>query len=266
MERSNDQEIDDQSSAALISRQSKESGFKTFEPQKTFPLTEECRHYTQLREVEWDIQKYWKQRYDIFSLYDAGIYMTDDSWFGVTPEPVANRVAQDLARFASPEKRVLIDMFAGAGGNIIAFALSGRWERILALEKDASVISCAHNNASIYEVENQITWIHGDSFEYLASQAAAIDPKETVIFASPPWGGPGYQSSSIYDLEQMQPYSLREIYEASKNMDLALYLPRTSDLRQISRLVPDGKKIEVVQYCMDGASKAMVAYLPAFKP
>lgn len=60
----------------------------------------------------------------------------------------------------------------------------------------------------------------------------------------------------------MEPYNLRTIYDAAAGMDLALYLPRTSDLRQIAKLVPDGDKIEVVQYCMEGASKAMVAYLP----
>jgi trimethylguanosine synthase len=49
-------------------------------------------------------------------------------------------------------------------------------------------------------------------------------------------------------------------------MDSALYLPRTSDLRQIASLAPEGKKAEVVQYCMEGASKALVAYIPAAAP
>lgn len=72
---------------------------------KTYPLTDECQHYERRDEVPWDIQKYvqirsplyeanfgfryWSQRYSIFSMYDEGIYMTDDAWFGVTPEPVA---------------------------------------------------------------------------------------------------------------------------------------------------------------------------------
>lgn len=36
-----------------------------------------------------DPSRYWDQRYSIWSLYDEGIVMTDDSWFGVTPESVA---------------------------------------------------------------------------------------------------------------------------------------------------------------------------------
>ena len=48
-----------------------------------------CVHYVDRSEVPWDIQKYYAQRYSIFSKYDDGILMTDDAWFGVTPEPVA---------------------------------------------------------------------------------------------------------------------------------------------------------------------------------
>jgi hypothetical protein len=36
--------------------------------------------------------RYFSQRYSIFSLYDDGVCMTDDAWFGVTPEPVAKYV------------------------------------------------------------------------------------------------------------------------------------------------------------------------------
>ena len=32
---------------------------------------------------------YWQQRYYLFSKYDEGVLLTDDAWFGVTPESVA---------------------------------------------------------------------------------------------------------------------------------------------------------------------------------
>jgi trimethylguanosine synthase len=208
--------------------------------------------------------------------------MTDDAWFGVTPEPVAkyelhclqmtlfltrnSKVAEDLVALTPPSKTVLIDMFAGAGGNVIAFALSNRWSSIIAIEKDISVIACAQHNAAIYGVYDQITWINDDSFSYLNFNAASIDPSKTVIFASPPWGGPGYTTDKIFNLNTMSPYSIKQIYEACKGMDSALYLPRNSDIRQIAKLAPGEKKIEVVQYCMEGASKALVAYIPATTP
>lgn len=158
-------------------------------------------------------------------------------------------------------------MFAGAGGNVIAFALSQRWSTIIAIEKDPSVIACAQYNAQIYGVAEQITWINADSFEYLKSTAASIVPATTVIFASPPWGGPGYDSKEdVFDLAKMHPYSIQQIHDVSKPMDAALYLPRNSDLRQIAKFAPKDKKLEVVQYCMQGASKALVAYIPASSP
>lgn len=68
----------------------------------------EVHHYNHISEVPWDIQKcdprsllppspakltgspsYWRQRHNIFSKYDQGVWLTDDAWFGVTPEPVA---------------------------------------------------------------------------------------------------------------------------------------------------------------------------------
>ncbi|CAL3964087.1 unnamed protein product [Diplocarpon coronariae] len=231
-----------------------------------FELTDECHHYTSRRQIEYDIQKYWEQRYSIWSLYDDGIYMTDDAWFGVTPEPVANHVARDFAALVPASRTVLIDIFAGAGGNVIAFARSNRWSTIIAVEKNSAVIACAHHNARIYGVADQITWVNDDSFSYLTSSASAIDPSTTVVFASPPWGGPGYRDDEVFNLSKMQPYSVRQIHEAVRTMDCALYLPRQSDLRQVARLAPEGQKIEVVQYCMMGASKAMVAYIPAASP
>jgi hypothetical protein len=33
--------------------------------------------------------RYWFQRFKIWEQYDQGIWMTEDAWFGVTPEPIA---------------------------------------------------------------------------------------------------------------------------------------------------------------------------------
>ncbi|KAJ9157303.1 hypothetical protein NKR23_g635 [Pleurostoma richardsiae] len=296
------------------------------------PLTAACKHYSRIGEVPWDIQKYWHQRYSIFSYYDYDIRLTDDAWFGVTPEPVATQIATDLAGSAPPSKTILVDLFAGAGGNAIAFALSGRWDRVVAVEKDAATLACAQHNAEMYEVpDGLITWVNDDCFEYLAllrregggvgaqggsparhsesdsdndsssdsdsdsdgsndidsssdsdsgsssrgsaksdskkqgsplDSALRIDLTTAQIFASPPWGGVGYGAQAVFDVEAMQPYGLTQLHEACRPYAHALYLPRTSDLRQIARLVPEGRKVEVVQYCMEGASKAMVAYIP----
>lgn len=168
-------------------------------------------------------------------------------------------------------------MFAGAGGNVIAFALSGRWERVVAVERDPATLACAQHNALVYGVpEGRVTWVLGDCFDYLAAAkdgASAdgrrrlepeleIDRERTTLFASPPWGGVSYRDHDVFDLSLMQPYNLGKLSRACQPWEYALYLPRTSDLRQIAKLAPSGRKIEVVQYCMEGASKAMVVYVP----
>ena len=147
-------------------------------------------------------------------------------------------------------------------------------------KKTAGRTSSDANYAEDYEDEDE------DEGE---GEHIALDPATTVLFASPPWGGPGYSTDAVFDLDTMEPYNLARLHGAYRAMDHALYLPRTSDLRQIASLAPppppplpsggrdgdggqDGggsgerkrsEKIEVVQYCVEGASKALVAYIPA---
>ena len=69
--------------------------------------------------------------------------------------------------------------------------------------------------------------------------------------------GPGYRSDSIFDLSKMQPYSLSDLLKILRDLteDFALYLPRTSDLRQLGNTVGDDKQVRAIHYCMEGASK-----------
>lgn len=198
---------------------------------------------------------------------------------------------------------------------MIAFALSsGRWDRIIAIEKDQSTLACAQHNAEVYDVLDKITWVHGDSFEVmrrfwkthgvetgtrkegqeepqakedndnieLDTLLTSLNVEEVLVFASPPWGGVSYRDQEVFDLSKMEPYNLEDLYKACSSpssssddqeegptqtqkqiLPQALFLPRQSDLNQIAALVPEGApKIDVVQYCQKGASKALVAYLP----
>lgn len=112
--------------------------------------------------------------------------MTEDAWFGVTPEPIANKIAAHIAESAPKEKTVIVDAFAGVGGNAIALARSGRWERVFAIEKDARTLKCAKHNAEIYGVSNKIFWLNADCFDAINRFSGQ---KNVVVFASPPWGG-----------------------------------------------------------------------------
>ncbi|GAB1195123.1 RNA cap guanine-N2 methyltransferase-domain-containing protein [Aspergillus pseudonomiae] len=225
----------------------------------------EVHHYNDIGEVPWDIQNYWAQRYKIFSKYDEGVWLTDDAWFGVTPEPVANKIAEHIASAAPASRMILVDAFAGAGGNTIAFARSGRWKRVYAIEKNPAVLQCAKHNAKIYGVEDKITWFEGDSLQIVNNQLKELGPY-SVLFASPPWGGPGYRSDKVFNMSTMEPYSLGTLYgEYALFTDhIVLYLPRTSDVKQLAKLVKDGEKATVMHYCMEGASKALCIYYGGF--
>lgn len=45
--------------------------------------------YSQFEDLMLMSIRYWAQRYQIWELYDQGIWMTEDAWYGVTPEPIA---------------------------------------------------------------------------------------------------------------------------------------------------------------------------------
>lgn len=183
---------------------------------------------------------------------------------------VCSKIVEELP--SNDSLRVVIDVFCGAGGNSIAFALSDNWDRVISIERDAATLACAQNNAEVYGVDpEKITWIHGDSFDFMDKLLNSpeqlhpdlrIDLDATLLFASPPWGGPGYSTDEVFNLDNMQPYSLDKLHQAYKRLDHVLFLPRTSDLRQLAKLAPKDEKIDIVQYCMQGASKALVAYIP----
>ena len=179
----------------------------------------------------------------------------------------------------------MIDCFAGVGGNVIAFALSDRWKRVYAIEKDSAAIECAKHNAQIYGVQDKISWYEGDCFDILLNDLADLG-EHSIVFASPPWGGrmlspinpyqkilivagPGYRSDAVFNLAKMQPYSLIDLLDLFHQVtqDVAIYLPRTSDMRQLVSQMTQDKKIAVIHYCMEGASKVgrllllLIAYL-----
>ena len=100
---------------------------------------------------------------------------------------MSSKIAAHISEAAPKEKTIIIDAFAGVGGNAIAFAREGRWQQVFAIERNPKAMKCAKHNAKIYGVENKIVWITGDCFNIINQRFSGS--KNTVIFASPPWGG-----------------------------------------------------------------------------
>ncbi|KAF2309807.1 hypothetical protein GH714_005214 [Hevea brasiliensis] len=83
---------------------------------KSSNASEELQCQVILEELSANIGKYWCQRYLLFSRFDSGIQMDEEGWFSVTPEPIARHHALRC------DSDIIIDCFAGVGGNAIQFA------------------------------------------------------------------------------------------------------------------------------------------------
>ena len=60
-----------------------------------------------------ELQKYWNQRFRLFSKFDDGIELDRESWFSVTPEVIAKHIAERC------QCDLIVDAFCGVGGNTI---------------------------------------------------------------------------------------------------------------------------------------------------
>lgn len=77
-------------------------------------LTTESANENGDRSTSGDVmQKYYDKKYKLFSRFDEGILLDEESWFSVTPERVAEHIA---SRF---ENKRVIDGCCGVGGNAI---------------------------------------------------------------------------------------------------------------------------------------------------
>lgn len=197
--------------------------------------------------------KYWNQRYSIFSRFDEGVLLDEESWYSVTHECIAKAIAHKCQDYS------VMDGFAGAGGNVIQFAHN---RMTVALEIDQSRIDMLKNNASIYQVLDNIKIVHGDFLE-VAKNEAGID----IVFMSPPWGGPDYVKSRKYDIFSMITPDITKIMEVCNEItkNVVLYLPRTAHPAQVVQLfksMPNvQRKIEFELFCVGSKVKTIACYM-----
>eukprot|EP00116_Pleurobrachia_bachei_P002686 sb/3462948/ len=173
--------------------------------------------------------KYWSQRYRLFSLFDEGIKLDQESWFSVTPERIAEHISYRLGC------DVAVDGFCGAGGNAIQLAMT--CHRVIAIDIDPIKIELARNNATVYGVEDRIEFIVGDFLKIAPSLRA------DVVFLSPPWGGPEYLREDVYSLSNLTPDCDKMMSAAMQiSENIALFLPRNVSVDEVIELVEPGKK------------------------
>ncbi|KAL1517508.1 hypothetical protein ABEB36_001264 [Hypothenemus hampei] len=194
------------------------------------------------------VKKFWLRRFSLFSRFDEGIKLDEESWYSVTPEKIAKHAAERCSC------KVIVDAFCGAGGNSIQFAQT--CDKVIAIDIDPEKIELARNNASVYGVAEKIEFINGDFFKLAASL------KADVIFLSPPWGGPNYIKQKTFDLETLQPCGFSDLYAIAKQVskNVAAFLPKNSDISTLWKAAGPGGRVEVEQDFLNKRLISITAY------
>lgn len=184
---------------------------------------------------ERQLTKYWKNRRSMFSKINSSpIYLTHELWFSVTPEIIAKFLAKFI-RVCLPNATKIMDVFCGGGGNAIQFAMM--FPHVYGVDASLEHLYCTYRNAKTYGVSDRI-WLKYGSWQDIARKGRFAKLGIDCVFGSPPWGGPQYLKSETYDLEMgLQPMGITEMLRSflSISSNVVLFLPRNSDLNQLSR-------------------------------
>ena len=187
--------------------------------------------------------------YMLFSKYDEGVRIDEEGWYSVTPEVLAQHIAERC------RCDLVVDAFCGVGGNAIQFAFT--CERVVAVDLDPTRLGLAKHNAAVYGVSDRIEWVHGD-FLALAPTLAA-----DVVFLSPPWGGPNYAAAQTFDVRTMMGDLMvwRSCARRVAAPNVAYFVPRNVDtgrwsIWRVSRLPPELERCR-----LNGHDKGIIYWL-----
>lgn len=101
---------------------------------------------------------------------------------------------------------------------------------VIAADLDATKISLARKNSTIYRCRDKIEFKVQDYFTTVGQRA-------DIVFMSPPWGGPEYLAREVYALSSMCEANGggENIVRIAKSIapKLALHLPRTIDKKEV---------------------------------
>jgi len=210
--------------------------------------------------------KYWAQRYRLFSRYDEGAALHGDMWFSVTPEAAALHQAQ---RAVAGGAHLVVDAFAGAGGNTVAFARAGA--HALGVDTDADRLRAAAANATLYGVRGRCDFVRAD-WNSLSAATARHRPRGAcapdLLFLSPPWGGPDYLDAERYDLTQRMAgeADAAALLRGARALAprVAFFLPRNvaaADAAALAAEAAPGERAELEDMLLNGVKKACTLYV-----
>ena len=144
--------------------------------------------------------KYWAQRRRFFSLFDNGIQLDREGWYSVTPEAIANHIAQRLIPDSSATTRtddngkaarpvVVLDAFVGMGANAIAFARRPEVSLVVCVDTDRSRLDMAASNCRVYKIPlEKVVFVHGNACSVLKKYKNGSLVQEPLVDAKPESG------------------------------------------------------------------------------
>ena len=165
---------------------------------------------------------FYNLRYYLFSKYDNGIQMDDESWYSVTPEEIATYISTCIP---SSSSSTITDAFCGVGGNTIPFSVS--CSHVNAIDISSSKLNMAQHNASLYSCKDNITFIESD---FLTTTVTS-----DYVFLSPPWGGSAYKADMNFTLKKWITPDIEEIIKHALTLshNLIFYLPRNTPVMEL---------------------------------
>ena len=168
---------------------------------------------------------FWYQRYYYYEKFDEGIQMDYESWYSVTPEPIAKYIA------LLTKGKSVIDGFCGSGGNVIQFSKYS--SKVYAVDIEEKKLNICKNNCKVYNCQNNIEFIQGD---YLTMTGKI---EADYVFLSPPWGGIKYKDSDVYSIKKLMVPNIMDIVKVSLAIakKILFYVPRNLDLDELLDVV-----------------------------
>ncbi|CAK5089695.1 unnamed protein product [Meloidogyne enterolobii] len=189
---------------------------------------------------------------------------------------LAQHVADRLVRIRDC---IILDAFAGSGGNSIQFALKGAF--VYAIDIDPVKLRCSARNAQIYGARDRINFICGNFFHICKSLIGARKYKEEnkivkssypyttdlypfaidSVYLSPPWGGPSYAKSGKEEFDLQKDIILDGVkifnYAKKISQNVVYFLPKNTSI--IALAASDGE-VELEQSLLGEKVKALHAY------
>ena len=130
-----------------------------------------------------------RKKYHLFSRFDEGTLLDPESWYSVTPEPIAEYIAKKY------KNQSVLDAFCGSGGNSIQFARYS--DHVTCIDIDPIKLQNLKHNARIYGVLHKLEPVQTNFLKFKAPASKKFD----LVCLAPPWGGTEYDRNA-FDLRK----------------------------------------------------------------